>query len=178
MKKLLSIFLVFCLSFVYTYSIADATDKYESGEIKSHFSDLGVSASILFSKNGTRALTTTVIFADCQDELGGSGPLPFDMAKSLIKYSSWLGITEDQKDLILIGYFNEKESIIILDYNPKGVIKYNIMENDCQSDAEFIAMLPDLFSSQNVSEYYEVLSEEVIEQAKAIGVKNIEERLK
>ena len=149
------------------------TEILEDGEIKAHFSDQGISCSTLFGKNATRAAASVMVIADLTDEVGGKGPLPFEPLKATIKYSSWIGITRDQANLIIVGYYDEKNSIIVLDYNPKGIIKYQVFRNIYSSDDEMIKALSSLYSNNNVKEYYEVTGEEKYETFEAIGVKKI-----
>ncbi len=172
-KKFSSIFLCIATVLISFVTAALANEILEEGEIKSYFSDQGISASLLFKKNATRAAASTMVIADLTDEVGGKGPLPFESLKSTIKYSSWIGITRDQEKLIIIGYYNEKESIIILEYNPKGIIKYQIIKNSYASDDEMINSLTTMFSNNNVKEYYEVTSEEKYEVFESTGVKKI-----
>ena len=154
------------------YTLETTVDKTRTGEFVPY--DFGYSPSLLFSKRATRTIVSGILAVYSQDTLGGKGPLSFDSIKDLIRCSSWLGITEDEKELINIGYFNDKRDLLIFEYNARaGLVKYNAVKNNTSTDAELASFLSKLFTEKNVSEYYEILPDEKISALEDVGMSTI-----
>ena len=169
MRKTIAILLCSILCITLFGSCFAETVEVESGEIKSNVSDLGVTADFLFKTNQKRSVTVVMLLIDLADKFG-QGPL--DAAKVLtpVKYTCWIGITDNNKNIIIISPYDEQKSIIAIDYNPKGIIKYYIQKNLFASEQEMVEKLPELFAQYNVTEYYEVTPAEVISAFEQLGI--------
>lgn len=169
MKKIIAFFLcaILCVS-LFGLCLAE-TVEVESGEIKADVSDLGTTADFLFKTNQKRAISVVMLLIDLSDKLN-KGPLDAAKVMAPVKYTCWIGITDDNKDLIIISPYDEQKCIIAIDYNPKGVIKYYIQENSFASEEEMAEHLSELFSQYNVTEYYEVTPDEVISAFAGLGM--------
>ena len=180
MKKIFSFLLIICILFSTVSVLAEkinSDEKLMSGECKP-IMPLDYSASQLFSRPSTYPLLAGIIITSCQDRMGADGPLTFDLVKVLYKTPSWLGLTNDNKKFILIGYYNEQQSIMVFEYDPKGRIKYNATDNTYSSDLEFVSKLPELFSEQNVTDYYEVSPEDIVTAMENVGCTKLRDWLK
>jgi len=181
MKKIVSLLLIACILLSTVSVLAEKTnsndEKNISGECKPMLA-LDYSASLLFSKPSVYPMIAGIIITSCQDRMGVDGPLNFNLVKVLYKTPSWLGLTNDNKKLILIGYYNEQQSIIVFEFDPKGRIRYNATENTYSSNSEFVNALPELFSQQNVTDYYEVSSEDVVTALEKVGCTKLRDWLK
>jgi len=126
MKRIFAIVLCLIMSVSILSSCLAISAEVESGEIKARVSDLGTTADSLFRTNKTRSISVVMLIIDLADKLN-DGPLDVSSILAPARYGCWIGITDNKKNLIVISPYDEQKSIITIDYNPKGIIKYYMM---------------------------------------------------